>query len=349
MKLDEFVNKYNGLKVDFDNAFEYPVFQERLNLIFSKYEINEIWFSYYIKFLNSRKLRKLEENSVFEKHHILPKCLFQSRKLSEFKENIINLTPREHWIAHLILYKTFPSCFKLATAAVFMGITRNEINFNSKKHQQLVLNWRKRVSEVMKISNLKRKEDPHYHDKLSETIRSYYESHPETKVKISNSVKNLWKNKNYRDKTSKSIRKSHSIDEFRLKLSESVKNAYKNNPNLSKNLREKQISYYEVFEHVKEQSNRIKNAWKDPIKRKNMNDSKKHRWDSDESLRKKQSEILKESHKKPKNRLSFAKGRVKFIDNFLKKNPGNEIALRKRKKWLIEINNLTKEIEHESM
>ena len=44
-------------------------------------------------------------NEYGEKHHIVPKCLGGSNK----KENLVKLTPEEHYVAHQLLVKIYPN------------------------------------------------------------------------------------------------------------------------------------------------------------------------------------------------------------------------------------------------
>lgn len=61
-------------------------------------------FERYIKFIGSRKNRSLENYSEYtEKHHILPKSLGGSNE----ENNLILLTTREHYIAHMILWRVY--------------------------------------------------------------------------------------------------------------------------------------------------------------------------------------------------------------------------------------------------
>lgn len=60
--------------------------------------MNDHYLMRYYKFINSCKLLKRESN-IYENHHILPKSLGGDNS----KENLILLTPREHYIAHWIL------------------------------------------------------------------------------------------------------------------------------------------------------------------------------------------------------------------------------------------------------
>lgn len=58
---------------------------------------------WYISFISKRKDRIIEENIYYEKHHIIPK----SANGTDETENIIKLTLREHYFAHLLLTKMF--------------------------------------------------------------------------------------------------------------------------------------------------------------------------------------------------------------------------------------------------
>lgn len=56
-------------------------------------------------------------NGYTEKHHILPKCMGGN----DLVENIVKLSAREHYIAHLLLVKINPNIRGLINAAVLMG------------------------------------------------------------------------------------------------------------------------------------------------------------------------------------------------------------------------------------
>ena len=58
----------------------------------------------YENLIKTRLNRKKKKGVYYEKHHIIPKCWGGSNK----KENIINLTAREHYIAHWLLYRMRP-------------------------------------------------------------------------------------------------------------------------------------------------------------------------------------------------------------------------------------------------
>jgi hypothetical protein len=55
-----------------------------------------------------------------ESHHIIPKCLGGTNE----SENLIELTPEEHYIAHQLLAKIHPNDIRLLHAAVMMCVGR---------------------------------------------------------------------------------------------------------------------------------------------------------------------------------------------------------------------------------
>ena len=69
------------------------------------------------KLENRVKLSKLVINYMYyENHHIIPKCL----KGSNNKENLVLLTPREHFIAHLLLTNMYTGSAKAKMCYAFM-------------------------------------------------------------------------------------------------------------------------------------------------------------------------------------------------------------------------------------
>jgi hypothetical protein len=99
-----------------------PILSEKLFYedLFPK-ERNKKHFLRYKKFINSRKYRKLPGDSYCEIQHILPQSFCPKDWTKSQKEinNIITLSAREHFIAHLILWKAFPGQ-QMALALHFM-------------------------------------------------------------------------------------------------------------------------------------------------------------------------------------------------------------------------------------
>lgn len=73
------------------------------------YEINYHYLHRYIKFIDHHLANKNSDDSVVHIHHILPKALFEEfSALSTHKWNAINLTFRQHRVAHILLAYAFP-------------------------------------------------------------------------------------------------------------------------------------------------------------------------------------------------------------------------------------------------
>lgn len=89
----------------------------------------------YEKFIYTRQKRSLDESNIIEIHHILPRCLGGS----DDSNNLIKLTAREHFLAHLLLHRAYPNHIglKKALAAMFKGDKRQQLNrsFNSRFYQ----------------------------------------------------------------------------------------------------------------------------------------------------------------------------------------------------------------------
>jgi hypothetical protein len=83
------------------------------------------------------------DGGIYDSHHIVPKCMGGSNSTS----NRVLLTPREHFIAHLLLSKSVESQYikKMCCALVrFMGknSNRSRIKINSKIYHSIVTNNR---------------------------------------------------------------------------------------------------------------------------------------------------------------------------------------------------------------
>ena len=108
-------------------------------------------FSRYIKFIESRPKRGLKKETEFHIHHILPKSMGGTSK-----DNLIKLTYREHYIAHLILWK----CYNKGMSKAFhlMINSKNIINLTSKQYalnnKNIVLITPKRKNQNIKNTNI---------------------------------------------------------------------------------------------------------------------------------------------------------------------------------------------------
>lgn len=82
-----------------------------------------------------------------EKHHIVPRCLGGT----DAKENIVNLYPEEHYLAHLLLCKLNKSNSKLLYAA--MNMTSGSMINNGKRNNKAYGWLRRQYAESMSGDN----------------------------------------------------------------------------------------------------------------------------------------------------------------------------------------------------
>ena len=94
---------------------------------------NLIHIKRYVKFINSRPERDLKKDGLFFNiHHIVPHSLNGSNS----KDNLVKLTHREHYIAHMILWKC--GYIEMIRAFNLLTNTKNaNIKLTSKQHAKL--------------------------------------------------------------------------------------------------------------------------------------------------------------------------------------------------------------------
>ncbi len=80
-----------------------------------------------------RGLDKSQHEGYFEIHHILPRCMGGS----DDKSNLVMFTGREHFIAHMLLWKSYPKNHDLMHAAWMMSHTRKGYKVNSTTYEAL--------------------------------------------------------------------------------------------------------------------------------------------------------------------------------------------------------------------
>lgn len=184
---------------------------------------SEFHFKRYQKFIESRKLRKLKENEYTEKHHILPKSLDGSNE----GFNLIKLNAKEHYIAHLILWKAFGGKM---IAAFWIISNINKHNITSKQYEKLKTEHSKNLSKKMKGKHLSEKTK----NKISKNRkgRSYIEQFGEEnanklKEKMSMSQQKRVKSKNYKN----SMKGKKHSEEAKKRIGESAKITSKGSKN----------------------------------------------------------------------------------------------------------------------
>ena len=100
--------------------------------------INNKYYSWYLKIVEVANNRNTPKPS--EVHHIIPKSLGGS----DCAENLCNLTPREHFICHLLLTRFTTGLDKNKMTYAFWGMThRNDIKLNSRLYDTLKIEFYK--------------------------------------------------------------------------------------------------------------------------------------------------------------------------------------------------------------
>jgi hypothetical protein len=77
------------------------------------------YVKHYQSLISKAMARKLPSDVYVERHHIVPKCLGGGNELS----NLVQLTAREHFVAHQLLIKIHPGVEKLIYAACMMAFS----------------------------------------------------------------------------------------------------------------------------------------------------------------------------------------------------------------------------------
>jgi hypothetical protein len=156
----------------------------------------------YVKFISAVNN---VENVITECHHILPKSMGGI----DDKSNLINLTPRQHYLAHWMLWKAYKS--KEMTTAFFAMSNQNnqyqhrDLTLNSKTYEHLRLNFSMIISESSK-ELWQSKEYRSKHRSTNLTAK--------TKKLRSDKAKELWKDPEYREKLTDAKKKAWAEGRF---------------------------------------------------------------------------------------------------------------------------------------
>jgi hypothetical protein len=132
----------------------------------------------YYALIGNAKQRILEKNIYTEIHHIIPRCMGGSDE----NDNLVILTLREHFMAHLLLCKIYPKVKGLYLAVFLMSATRKiktsrgyEIMRSQWKHQ--LLHNKFTLGSIDFIEHFAKwyQSDYHYTDYQSNSIKSKFE------------------------------------------------------------------------------------------------------------------------------------------------------------------------------
>lgn len=137
----------------------------------------------YENLIEKAKNRLLE--GYQERHHIIPKCMGGSND----RENLVGLTPEEHFLAHQLLVKMYPNNDKLIYACQSMIYHDSKNRINNKMYGWIRRKHSLRVSEQFKTHW----QNDEKRAKHIESMKKYNQSRA-GKVAKSIQAKEAWKN-----------------------------------------------------------------------------------------------------------------------------------------------------------
>jgi hypothetical protein len=169
----------------------------------------------YQKIYNNLINREITRVGYVEKHHVLPRCLGGL----DNKENLVDLYPEEHYLAHLLLCKIHPRNQKLLYAA--MNMTTGSMINNGKRNNKAYGWLRRQYAESMSGDNNPARRNPTLQKEAAKK-RIGQKRTEETKARMSAAQKGRTFTEETKKKMSKAVRNRPTIsDETRKKLSES--------------------------------------------------------------------------------------------------------------------------------
>lgn len=158
--------------------------------------------------IENRRANPLDEDDEGEVHHIIP----ISEGGSDDATNLIKLTVREHYVAHLLLAKIYDDM------SMYRAVTYMQCK--SKTHKR---NFR-------------------FNSHLYQQFRQL------SKEKFSKHMQKYWKDKEWRARQSKIVKDAWKNDEYRKKLSEAVKLALAN-PTVRAKMHKKHVCSDKLRKH----------------------------------------------------------------------------------------------------
>jgi hypothetical protein len=169
----------------------------------------------YQKIYNNLICRKILRTGYVEKHHVLPRCLGGL----DNKENLVDLYPEEHYLAHLLLCKLYPGNQKLLYAA--LNMTSGSMINNGKRNNKAYGWLRRQYAESMSGDNNPNRRNPNIQKEAAKK-RVGQKRTEETRARMSAAQKGRTFTEETKKKMSEAVKNRSPIsDETRKKLSES--------------------------------------------------------------------------------------------------------------------------------
>lgn len=155
------------------------------------------YYKWYVNLIISRQ--NLNRDCIVEYHHIFPRCLCITQEAKD-KLNIVALTPREHFIAHLLLSRiaTCEQFKRSMNNAYYMMANVNNLKYNSILYEKSKLEARKNISRKLKGLESKLK------GKSYEEIHGYHKAQELKKHKSK-----MFKDRQFTNETIEKMKNNH--------------------------------------------------------------------------------------------------------------------------------------------
>lgn len=180
------------------------------------------YYFYYYSIIHSAQSRVQDPSVYYESHHILPKSLGGTNK----KSNLVNLTPREHYICHLCLSKITHGIDKRKMTYAFRHFLGKDTQFkmSSRIFEILRTEFRNAMISIW--------QDPDYKASQISKYKKYWSDFSNREAR-SLKLKEVWNNKDLRTAASISSKKYWSDETNRRNQSVKLIKAHQNDPTLA--------------------------------------------------------------------------------------------------------------------
>ena len=136
------------------------------------------------------KIRKIE--GYKERHHVIPRCLGGTNDL----DNIVELTAKEHFLVHKLLCEIYPNDTKLFFAYRMMAFMKNSTdnerlyNVGCREFERIRLKSAEMIGNILRGRKYPKRDRRIIEKQLETRKKNGYRHSQETKMKISNALKN---------------------------------------------------------------------------------------------------------------------------------------------------------------
>lgn len=131
-------------------------------------KLNETKYARWYLSLIDKALLRNTNNDYTETHHIIPKSLGGTNK----KDNLVKLTAKEHYIAHLLLMKCYDDKLakqKMCAAFLYMSKARNQ--YTGHRYTSNLYEYHKRIKTKIRKERMSGANNPMFGKKHSEKTR----------------------------------------------------------------------------------------------------------------------------------------------------------------------------------